>query len=164
MIRRPPRSTLFPYTTLFRSPNFTTQYGIANAAGFIHVENHDRYFVVHAKAERGRVHDLQTPREGFGERQPVEAPRVRVFFRIGIVPAINLSGFQDYIGTNFARPQSRRCVRGKIWISSSRCENDDAAELQMADGAPENEWFGHISHIDGGLHTCFNTHVVEGAA
>src|SRR2546430_12028641 len=24
MIRRPPRSTLFPYTTLFRSPNFET--------------------------------------------------------------------------------------------------------------------------------------------
>src|SRR5258708_30066272 len=24
MIRRPPRSTLFPYTTLFRSPAFTT--------------------------------------------------------------------------------------------------------------------------------------------
>src|SRR3712207_9377206 len=24
MIRRPPRSTLFPYTTLFRSPNFVT--------------------------------------------------------------------------------------------------------------------------------------------
>src|SRR2546428_3522193 len=24
MIRRPPRSTLFPYTTLFRSPRFTT--------------------------------------------------------------------------------------------------------------------------------------------
>src|SRR5258707_3781007 len=24
MIRRPPRSTLFPYTTLFRSPNSTT--------------------------------------------------------------------------------------------------------------------------------------------
>src|SRR3712207_8530121 len=25
MIRRPPRSTLFPYTTLFRSPRFWTQ-------------------------------------------------------------------------------------------------------------------------------------------
>src|SRR5258705_1688591 len=25
MIRRPPRSTLFPYTTLFRSPKFVTQ-------------------------------------------------------------------------------------------------------------------------------------------
>src|SRR5260370_15247138 len=26
MIRRPPRSTLFPYTTLFRSPGFATAY------------------------------------------------------------------------------------------------------------------------------------------
>src|SRR3712207_7813417 len=26
MIRRPPRSTLFPYTTLFRSPKFTLTY------------------------------------------------------------------------------------------------------------------------------------------
>src|SRR3712207_8076661 len=42
MIRRPPRSTLFPYTTLFRSfmpqyfPNLTTvQYWIMGAAGAI---------------------------------------------------------------------------------------------------------------------------------
>src|SRR3989442_2693098 len=27
MIRRPPRSTLFPYTTLFRSPRFSTTEG-----------------------------------------------------------------------------------------------------------------------------------------
>src|SRR5258708_16543838 len=26
MIRRPPRSTLFPYTTLFRSPSFSTRF------------------------------------------------------------------------------------------------------------------------------------------
>src|SRR5258705_10068599 len=31
MIRRPPRSTLFPYTTLFRSPNNNT-FGITNAS------------------------------------------------------------------------------------------------------------------------------------
>src|SRR3712207_7619339 len=31
MIRRPPRSTLFPYTTLFRS------YGIAHYIGFVHL-------------------------------------------------------------------------------------------------------------------------------
>src|SRR5438132_2008016 len=31
MIRRPPRSTLFPYTTLFRSPSF--QIGIVAALG-----------------------------------------------------------------------------------------------------------------------------------
>src|SRR5260370_40288405 len=30
MIRRPPRSTLFPYTTLFRSLRRATQYGYGN--------------------------------------------------------------------------------------------------------------------------------------
>ena len=28
MIRRPPRSTLFPYTTLFRSPDYTEAYAV----------------------------------------------------------------------------------------------------------------------------------------
>src|SRR3712207_8935042 len=39
MIRRPPRSTLFPYTTLFRSPEFAyfyTHYGTDNNAPRIH--------------------------------------------------------------------------------------------------------------------------------
>src|SRR2546426_8687218 len=34
MIRRPPRSTLFPYTTLFRSFNFTGQPAASVPAGF----------------------------------------------------------------------------------------------------------------------------------
>src|SRR3712207_7525695 len=33
MIRRPPRSTLFPYTTLFRSLGLATVYGIVRQAG-----------------------------------------------------------------------------------------------------------------------------------
>src|SRR5256885_12881498 len=33
MIRRPPRSTLFPYTTLFRSPFVTAQRALAGFAG-----------------------------------------------------------------------------------------------------------------------------------
>src|SRR6266566_6676168 len=33
MIRRPPRSTLFPYTTLFRSPTCSTGFSIAPRAG-----------------------------------------------------------------------------------------------------------------------------------
>src|SRR3989442_7885426 len=36
MIRRPPRSTLFPYTTLFRSPvNFSTDQGTLSASSVI---------------------------------------------------------------------------------------------------------------------------------
>src|SRR2546422_5797562 len=30
MIRRPPRSTLFPYTTLFRSPSSTNPFGVGS--------------------------------------------------------------------------------------------------------------------------------------
>src|SRR5689334_24383126 len=37
MIRRPPRSTLFPYTTLFRSRNLAEQHNLFRAAdGHIH--------------------------------------------------------------------------------------------------------------------------------
>ena len=32
MLRRPPRSTLFPYTTLFRSPNLNSETLLANAS------------------------------------------------------------------------------------------------------------------------------------
>src|SRR5438445_9382150 len=48
MIRRPPRSTLFPYTTLFRSR-------IASAVGFAEGvtagNQRDRFFVVHRSEE-----------------------------------------------------------------------------------------------------------------
>src|SRR5688500_19972866 len=41
MMRRPPRSTLFPYTTLFRSPDdpgFRERYGQLHGHGFRHRE------------------------------------------------------------------------------------------------------------------------------
>src|SRR6266511_4211738 len=42
MIRRPPRSTLFPYTTLFRSP-VTIQWSFTDAAPWhIRIDNGDR--------------------------------------------------------------------------------------------------------------------------
>src|SRR2546429_5863552 len=46
MIRRPPRSTLFPYTTLFRSPGRaqegTGRHGVRNADGVDPVRRHLR--------------------------------------------------------------------------------------------------------------------------
>src|SRR3989449_5695630 len=38
MIRRPPRSTLFPYTTLFRSYNINADHMAAACAEFIHAD------------------------------------------------------------------------------------------------------------------------------
>src|SRR2546430_6438343 len=39
MIRRPPRSTLFPYTTLFRSPDPTGVIATFNVAGAMDLDN-----------------------------------------------------------------------------------------------------------------------------
>src|SRR3712207_8662753 len=42
MIRRPPRSTLFPYTTLFRSVSFNTVAKLLEDAGYACAAFHDR--------------------------------------------------------------------------------------------------------------------------
>src|SRR5260221_9575015 len=44
MIRRPPRSTLFPYTTLFRSAHYLALAGIEKARALLHqaAHNHDK--------------------------------------------------------------------------------------------------------------------------
>src|SRR2546430_10731163 len=45
MIRRPPRSTLFPYTTLFRSPVAWLQRFLRDYPGTVVTVTHDRYFL-----------------------------------------------------------------------------------------------------------------------
>src|SRR5256885_14597953 len=49
MIRRPPRSTLFPYTTLFRSVRFR----VVDASGIVRVELHPNLNVNDVKSEQG---------------------------------------------------------------------------------------------------------------
>src|SRR5262245_35295803 len=140
------------------------EYCISNATGLVHVEHDDRDLVVHAKTEGSGVHDLQPSRQCLGEREAVESSRVRVFVGIAIVNPVNLGCFEDYIGADFACSQSRRGVGRKVWISSPGCEDDDATQLEMANGAPEDERLGHIPHVDSSLHTRFDPHVVECAA
>src|SRR5256885_13304052 len=54
MIRRPPRSTLFPYTTLFRSGCRAAVHKHAAAPGIPHYR--------HAVAEEGAVHQFRVSR------------------------------------------------------------------------------------------------------
>src|SRR2546426_4938809 len=51
MIRRPPRSTLFPYTTLFRSPAGHHRHGGRDRGG-------------HVPASGAAARDFQSPRQG----------------------------------------------------------------------------------------------------
>src|SRR2546429_4371225 len=51
MIRRPPRSTLFPYTTLFRSRDVARRFRHHGLAPFVRVEAHVAAVAVHAHRE-----------------------------------------------------------------------------------------------------------------
>src|SRR3712207_7660357 len=57
MIRRPPRSTLFPYTTLFRSPTFPARKAVA--VDHHHIDIGGPLGHTFAKQQRGLVDDGQ---------------------------------------------------------------------------------------------------------
>src|SRR3712207_8344063 len=56
MIRRPPRSTLFPYTTLFRSTGRRPRGGVGDQRA--HLEDAGGQLVVALQADRDLVEDL----------------------------------------------------------------------------------------------------------
>src|SRR3712207_7042846 len=57
MIRRPPRSTLFPYTTLFRSiPLTAAEYG-GGSASMYPFDNHLPFRVIHNEVNSMALHD-----------------------------------------------------------------------------------------------------------
>src|SRR5438876_3745911 len=61
MIRRPPRSTLFPYTTLFRSAVFASLCG-CNASATYRVPWYTRSpFISHARRSEEHTSELQSP-------------------------------------------------------------------------------------------------------
>src|SRR5260221_1799800 len=68
MIRRPPRSTLFPYTTLFRSVD-------GSRVGLLHRPRHRNGDGAHAAApleDRARAEEPAAPRDGLGRRRSEE--------------------------------------------------------------------------------------------
>src|SRR3712207_8343456 len=61
MIRRPPRSTLFPYTTLFRSRGHGTGLGLATVHGV--VQQSGGYVVAESAPGAGTTFALYFPRQ-----------------------------------------------------------------------------------------------------
>src|SRR3989454_3773304 len=68
MIRRPPRSTLFPYTTLFRSVVLLVVAGLASYVGLLLVRPLRRLSSVAAKVAAGD-HSVELPTGGGGDRK-----------------------------------------------------------------------------------------------
>src|SRR5256884_9445998 len=65
MIRRPPRSTLFPYTTLFRSEEFALEQGVALLPrGYFRTEGRERELEEARRAESERLHAASLPGSG----------------------------------------------------------------------------------------------------
>src|SRR2546430_17725291 len=70
MIRRPPRSTLFPYTTLFRSPDRPLEWDVGDRQGGRRaVDREDRGVGLLVHREHGRD-DLHVVAEPVGEQRP----------------------------------------------------------------------------------------------
>src|SRR5258708_22165993 len=60
MIRRPPRSTLFPYTTLFRSVQSLTLFSIRFKEGFMAAEK-TKVLIVEDNRSEEHTSELQSP-------------------------------------------------------------------------------------------------------
>src|SRR2546422_5420114 len=73
MIRRPPRSTLFPYTTLFRSLDVEVHIGPAAQVERVHPDERSRELVghvaVHAVHDRPRANQERRSEEHTSELQ-----------------------------------------------------------------------------------------------
>src|SRR6516162_5461787 len=118
-----------------QSSNVSSEHSVTQDSRFVHVEDNDRDLVVHAKTERCRIHDLETLRERFGEREAIVTARVRKLVRVSIINAIDLCGFQNHVRANLARSQCGRRVRGKIGVTGACSENHNPAQLKMPNGA-----------------------------
>src|SRR5262252_11123865 len=85
-----------------QSSNVLPEYSVAQDSGLVHVEHNDWDFVVHAETERSRIHNLETLRERFGEREAVVTKRVRKLVWVAIINAVDLCSLEDDVGANLA--------------------------------------------------------------
>src|SRR3712207_8147406 len=76
MIRRPPRSTLFPYTTLFRSVAEATTIDGGDAGTISLVTDLTQYRSLHDKTTERRVQALRPPLPDLQTRQDRKSTRL----------------------------------------------------------------------------------------
>src|SRR3712207_4666331 len=99
MIRRPPRATLFPYTTLFRSNRFLT--GVENAAFGLHLSEYHTGFRAYSRRLLQTLPFLLNS-DDFVFDQEIMAQAICFGFRVGEVP-VPTRYFPEASSVNFRR-------------------------------------------------------------
>src|SRR5256885_16046727 len=155
MIRRPPRSTLFPYTTLFRSQGaeLLSPDDALDVAFLLDVEHDDGEVVVHAQGDGGRIHDLEAFVDHGDEGQLRIFGRAGILHGIVVVNAGDLGALEDDLGPDLHRAQRGGRVGGEIRVAGACPEYDTTRLFQVSDRAPADVGFGQLAHFDGGLDT-----------
>src|SRR2546426_3477731 len=82
MIRRPPRSTLFPYTTLFRSPGDDAPDDVGRSGGRKRDDQSDRAAGILRKRELNRQRKKQGEQDAHGQSLTPAAARDRKSTRL----------------------------------------------------------------------------------
>src|SRR2546430_5852948 len=97
MIRRPPRSTLFPYTTLFRSPEYFLQSHRHGRRAVIEIVDADTRAAGHGQArrrpllERAPLLGGEPGTQGIGERHARQVLAARNAIEPGSEPGLQRS-------------------------------------------------------------------------
>src|SRR2546429_7266160 len=76
MIRRPPRSTLFPYTTLFRSPDARDWRNSVCGSQLLDVPQHDHVDHCHLRSQHDRLAADGFAPDGSGPREDRKSTRL----------------------------------------------------------------------------------------
>lgn len=138
-----------------------TKHNAFERTGLMKVEDSDRHALIAAERKSRGVQNLEFLLNGFVEGQRLIHFCVGILLRISGKYAVNLSGFQNHIGSDFRTSQSCSSIRCEERITGAGSKNHNAAFLQMAQCFAANVRLGNLVDIQGALDTGFNTGVSQ---
>src|SRR5579883_938576 len=118
----------------------------------IQIENNNGEPVVAAHGDGCGIHYAEALGENLEVGDFPVHPGVRKLQGIFIVNTVDARRLGDDIRLDLERAEGGRGIGGEIGIRRSGREDDDAALLEMPDGAAADVRLGHLAHLDGAQH------------
>src|SRR3712207_3898743 len=141
MIRRPPRSTLFPYTTLFRSR--VCEYGTVSVDDFMAVETYSHVMHI-VSSVSGTLRDAVDPMEALRSMLPAGtlsgAPKVRAMEIIDELEPVKRGGYGGAIGYLSYTGDLDTCIHIRTVVMKDGRAHVQAGGGTVADAKPAYEF------------------------